>query len=449
MLTGTTPFADLKKKSFHAIRDAIRSRDPQIASTRVASLGETLEEAATNRDTDSKNLHRFLKGDLDWILCRCLNRQRGERYQSAGEVAREIRRHLDGAPVEAAAPTVFYRARKFTARNKALVAIAASLVVVLLSSSVFSSVMAWKANRMAEKAKEAELLANDRLTQVIDQRDRIAELERIQREQAAMFEAAANYNLQLFKRGQSRSRQMQESADKSQSPFKYQKVNQWHGGYTDNRAGRPNYGQIRMLQSLDADPKVQEKIANAIPDAPIEVNAMPEMNQRKLGSRSGAPKSKHLRYKLPQFPQNKEVEIVIIDGQELNCQTEFYFNLLEVQKQRFGENDPVVVQTISRIGESLNNEMKFVESEKFLRGALEKAKVEKAKLAELEKIRLHLAKSLSGQGKTRQAEVQLATVEEQAKVEELSDDAVELLKNIRGDIIRMKRKINREKKNQK
>ena len=103
LLTGTTPFYNLEKTSWQDIRDAIRSREPQLASTRVNNLGITEQQISRNRDTDTRSLHRFIRGELDWILMKCLAQDRNLRYQSAGQLAREIERYLNGEPVEAAA----------------------------------------------------------------------------------------------------------------------------------------------------------------------------------------------------------------------------------------------------------------------------------------------------------------------------------------------------------
>ncbi len=109
-------------------------------------------DTAENRNTDHAKLVRQLRGDLDWITLKALEKDRTRRYQTANALALDVRRHLNDEPVLAGPPTVGYRMGKFVRRHRFGVA-AATLLVVLLA--VFSVVMAIQARRIAQERDRA------------------------------------------------------------------------------------------------------------------------------------------------------------------------------------------------------------------------------------------------------------------------------------------------------
>jgi len=137
MLTGTTPFdvEDLRSKGFGEMMRVIREDEPHTPSTRISSLGDTASRTAQLRRVDAKKLGTLLRGDVDWIVMKCLEKDRTRRYDTANGLAADIRRHLDDEPVTAGAPSATYRLRKFVRRNRAQV-IAASLVLAALLAAI-------------------------------------------------------------------------------------------------------------------------------------------------------------------------------------------------------------------------------------------------------------------------------------------------------------------------
>ena len=119
LLTGTTPFDRdrFRKASFDEIRRIIREEEPPRPSTRLSSLGPTLTEVSVRRATDPGKLAGLVRGELDWIVMRCLEKDRNRRYETASGLARDVRRFLDGDAVEACPPTLRYRLRKFYRRQ--------------------------------------------------------------------------------------------------------------------------------------------------------------------------------------------------------------------------------------------------------------------------------------------------------------------------------------------
>jgi len=142
LLTGTTPFTpeQLRGIGYDEILRTIRQTDPPKPSTRLTSLGETLTEVAARRRAAPEALERLVRGDLDWIAMRCLEKDRTRRYETAHGLALDVRRHLSHEPVAAGPPGVGYRLRKFIRRHRTSVAawalVAAALIVGLVAASV-------------------------------------------------------------------------------------------------------------------------------------------------------------------------------------------------------------------------------------------------------------------------------------------------------------------------
>jgi serine/threonine protein kinase/WD40 repeat protein len=143
LLTGRTPFEshDLVKAGFDAMRRTIRESDPPRPSQRLSTLSEEDRSVvAQHRSTNPVKLSLLLRGDLDWVVMHCLEKDRTRRYETANGLAMDIRRHLESEPVVARPPSQTYRLGKFIRRHKlgfaAATAVAASLVAGLVVSSV-------------------------------------------------------------------------------------------------------------------------------------------------------------------------------------------------------------------------------------------------------------------------------------------------------------------------
>jgi eukaryotic-like serine/threonine-protein kinase len=142
LLTGTTPFdtRQLLLADFGEFQRVIREVEPQKPSTRVSALGERLARVAARRRVDPEHLGSSLRGDIDWIVMKAIEKDRTRRYESAHSLAADVRNHLDGRPVLAAPPSALYRARKFVKRRRGLVAalgaVACMMVVAIIGTSV-------------------------------------------------------------------------------------------------------------------------------------------------------------------------------------------------------------------------------------------------------------------------------------------------------------------------
>ena len=140
LLTGTPPFDPerLRSATYAEMQRIIREVDPPKPSTKLSSLGEASSTIAALRRTDPTTLARQIRGDLDWIVMKCLDKDRARRYPTADGVAADILRHVSDQPVVAGPPTLRYRLRKFVKRHRAGVAAGSAVAAVMLIATVVS-----------------------------------------------------------------------------------------------------------------------------------------------------------------------------------------------------------------------------------------------------------------------------------------------------------------------
>src|SRR5262245_7453704 len=121
LLTGTTPFDKdrFKEAGYDDIRRIIREEEPPRPSTRISTLGQAATTLSTQRQSDRKRLSRLFRGELDWIVMKCLEKDRNRRYETASALAADVQRYLNDEPVQACPPSALYRLRKFAWLHKA------------------------------------------------------------------------------------------------------------------------------------------------------------------------------------------------------------------------------------------------------------------------------------------------------------------------------------------
>jgi len=158
LLTGTTPFdrKRLTQAGYDELIRIIREEEPPKPSTRLSYSTDVLPTIAAHRKTEPARLSRMLRGDLDWITMKALEKDRTRRYESASALARDIERYLADEPVEARPPSVGYRCRKLILRNKVALAAAALVAVALLLGTAVSTWQAVRANAERDRALAAE-----------------------------------------------------------------------------------------------------------------------------------------------------------------------------------------------------------------------------------------------------------------------------------------------------
>ncbi len=211
LLTGATPFdaRQLLGAAYEEMQRIIREVEPLQPSTRMSTLAAaTLNTVAHQRRIDPKSLSRLFRGDLDWIVMRCLEKDRTRRYETVTGLAGDVQRYLNDEPVEARRPTSSYRLRKFIRRHKLKVIAGSAIVATLIVGLAVSTWMFLRERKARARAVAAELLAKSeaersqqvaielgdfqvQLSDAFFVSDRMKDAERVLRQAADIFTQAS------------------------------------------------------------------------------------------------------------------------------------------------------------------------------------------------------------------------------------------------------------------
>src|SRR5207253_3085935 len=144
LLTGTTPLERdrLRKAGFDESRRIIREEEPPKPSTRLSTSEVALAAISAQRQTEPAQLTRLVRGELDWIVMKALEKDRNRRYETANGLARDIERYLHEEPVEACPPSAAYRLRKLARKHRGLLWAATTIALLLLMAAGVSSWLA-------------------------------------------------------------------------------------------------------------------------------------------------------------------------------------------------------------------------------------------------------------------------------------------------------------------
>jgi serine/threonine protein kinase/tetratricopeptide (TPR) repeat protein len=159
LLTGTTPFDQetFRTAALDEMRRIIREQEPPRPSTRLSTLGAAATTVSANRKADARRLDRTIRGELDWVVMKALEKDRRRRYETAGEFAADVMRYLTDQPVEACPPSTVYRLGKFARRNRVVLTAALLVAVSLIGGAAASLWQAMEA-RKARRATAAALV---------------------------------------------------------------------------------------------------------------------------------------------------------------------------------------------------------------------------------------------------------------------------------------------------
>jgi WD40 repeat protein/serine/threonine protein kinase len=184
LLTGTTPLtkARLKQAAFTEMLRVIREEEPPRPSTRLSESTEALASISAQRQTEPAKLAKLLRGELDWIVMKALEKDRARRYETANGLARDLERYLADEPVEACPPSAGYRLRKFARkyRNALTVSAAFALLLVLgVVASTWQAVRATRAEGEATAARDKTQAALNREREALERERQNAYYQRI------------------------------------------------------------------------------------------------------------------------------------------------------------------------------------------------------------------------------------------------------------------------------
>src|SRR5207249_4184560 len=152
LLTGTTPLERkrVKEAAFLEVLRLIREEEPPKPSTRLSTT-EGPPSIAANRGLEPKKLSGLVRGELDWIVMKCLEKDRNRRYETASGFAADVLRYLNDEPVQACPPSAIYRLRKFARRNKRTLSMVAVMAVAVLIAAV---TLGWSVRDRAAREQE-------------------------------------------------------------------------------------------------------------------------------------------------------------------------------------------------------------------------------------------------------------------------------------------------------
>src|SRR5579864_243843 len=162
LLTGSTPLTHkrMKEAAYGEILRMIKEEEPPRPSTRLSDSGAALASISANRHTEPAKLATLVRGELDWIVMKTLEKDRNRRYETAKDVAADVQRYLCDEAVQACPPSAWYRFRKFARRNKAMLttttALVAAIVVAVGSLIGTVRVLAESNAQIKQEQKETE-----------------------------------------------------------------------------------------------------------------------------------------------------------------------------------------------------------------------------------------------------------------------------------------------------
>ncbi|MCX6923585.1 MAG: serine/threonine-protein kinase, partial [Verrucomicrobia bacterium] len=211
LLTGQTPFnaKELMAAGVEGMRRIIREKEPMRPSTCISTLGGADQTTvAKRRQTEPPKLIHQVRGDLDWIVMKCLEKDRTRRYETANGLAADLERHLGNELVVARPPSTGYRVGKFVRRHKVKVAFALVVALAIVAAVLGQSINLVRARR-ADATAKAATEEQKRLLELAEQAQAEAEIGRFraqlnqQRAQAnaRQAEAAASYLHNIFHAG--------------------------------------------------------------------------------------------------------------------------------------------------------------------------------------------------------------------------------------------------------
>ncbi len=180
LLTGATPFdrERLRTVGYDEMRRIIREEEPPKPSTRVSTVGQAETTASGRRQSDPRRLSRLLRGELDWVVMRALEKDRNRRYESAGALAADVQRYLADEPVQARPSSALYRFGKFARRHRPALLTAGVVLLFVVSGAAGLGLLAARERQLARDRAAREGALDGEVAHIMDEADHFIGLER-------------------------------------------------------------------------------------------------------------------------------------------------------------------------------------------------------------------------------------------------------------------------------
>jgi len=271
LLTGNTPFdrETLAKKGLDEIRKMLREDEPPRPSHRISTLkAEAISTLSQSRGIDQRQLSHVLKGELDWIVMKALEKDRNRRYESPSTFAADVERYLNNEPVAAGPPSHLYRVRKFVRRNRTIVT-SVSLVLILAAVGLTTSLVAISRERTAVIAASSEANANfqiareaiDRLMTKVAQESLLNQPKMQTLRRSLLNDALEFYQKLIAQRGDDSDL----NKELALAYARVGKILEQQGELLKSvEPQRESVRRLRLLVATDDDPKVRLELVKAL-----------------------------------------------------------------------------------------------------------------------------------------------------------------------------------------
>ncbi|HTA64589.1 MAG TPA: tetratricopeptide repeat protein [Xanthomonadaceae bacterium] len=361
LLTDTTPLGSdsLHAAAYGEVQRIIREVEPPRPSVRLSqSARKQLVGPDTRRPMDPGKLARIVRGELDWIVMKAIEKDRTRRYETANALAMDVRRYLAGEAVLAAPPSASYRLRKFIRRNKGAVA-AGSLIAASLVAGVAG--FAWQARIAQQRADELEKVSTF-------QAEMLGQVDLSQSGRMLSDDVQAKFQAALIKEGVADpARAAQEAAFAGQ--WRRVDASEAASDLIDRTILKP--AAIAIDKQFKDQPVVDASLRQVLADRyadmglydaalPLQVSAL-ATRRRVLGNDS------------PDTLKSIDGMGSIFQGQGKLRESERLFReALAGQRRVLGEDNPATLESVNGLGLALYGEGKIAEAEPLLRDALER-----------------------------------------------------------------------------
>jgi eukaryotic-like serine/threonine-protein kinase len=367
LLTGSTPFDSQKLRAFafNEMLRIIREEDPPKPSTKLSTSG-TLPAIAANRQTDPTRLTKSIRGELDWIVLKAIEKDRSRRYETANSFAADIQRYLDDEPVAACPPSTAYRFRKFARKNRATLTTAAVVALALLLGIAISTWQAFRATQAETQARANEIRALHE-----EQRARAA---------ATAERAAKQAEAEQRQKAEANEREARQAVAEADSILKFFEK-------TVLLAGRPKGLPVALGKDLTVRQAINaaaKQVRDTFPDRPLVEASVRDVlgsTYRDLGEPLRAIDQHRIAYELRRKFLGADAEATLFSMHNLGYdynkahQAEQALPLLsqglEIAKARYGEGDSRVLTFMNELASAYHGMGRLKESIELSEQALE------------------------------------------------------------------------------
>ncbi|MEY2409137.1 MAG: eukaryotic-like serine/threonine-protein kinase [Verrucomicrobiota bacterium] len=373
LLTGKTPFAaeELLQAGIDEMRRTIREKEPARPSTRLRTMLDAERTTTANcRRIESPKLIHVLSGDLDWIVMKCLEKDRTRRYETATTLASDVQRFLSSEPVLARPPTALYRWQKFARKHRVGVAAAAGFVLLLTGAVVVSTTLGLWADRERTAASRAHLE------------------EKAQRLRAEGAEVAAKEKEGLARRAESEARQSADKAkiESAKSAQTAGFLEQMLMGIEPEKARDRDITLLKEIldnasrrvgSNFKEQPEVEAHLRGTIGTAYHRLGLFAEAREHLEKCRELEERLYGSEHAMTLGTMDRLARVYLEQGKAADAES-LDLKVLEIRKRVFGEEHVSTLVTMHDLGWVYSNEGKFEKAEALYRQVLAVDKRNKA-----------------------------------------------------------------------